>query len=160
ASRYVDLLRRLLTPEQEELLRLAAGMGYYDTPKGSTLEEIAKRVGLSVSPVHKRLKNIEELLVSAHVEGTSAIAAPRRRRHRAHVTLPTAVPCEIALRVRWPASRISKFVASVPGSRALVQNLVLEPGFTTFLLVVLAPESEYLRLVNDFTSRPDVQNVE
>lgn len=164
ASRYVDLLRRILTAEQEELLRLAASMGYYDMPKGSTLDEIAQRVGLSVSPVHKRLKTIEELLVSAHVEGTSAIAAPPRRRRalaREAVPIPATAPCEIALRVRWPATSISKFTSTVPGSRVLIQYLGHEPGtHPMLLLIVLAPEADYERLLATFKARPDVVGIE
>lgn len=163
ASRYVDMLRRVLSPEQEELLRLAAGMGYYDTPKGSTLEGIAARVGLSVSPVHKRLKAIEELLVCTHVEGTSTIGTPAKRRRGARIAprIPETAPCEVALRVRWPDSRISRFTASLPGSRALVQVLGHERGAPAqLLLVVIAPEADYERLLSEFRARLDVIDME
>ena len=162
AQRYVDLLRRILTPDQEELLRLATSMGYYDSPKGATLEQIAARVGLSVSPVHKRLKTIEETLVSAHVEPSRALAAARRRRRKGDVEFPMAAPLDVALRVRWPQSRVAAFTSTVPGSRALLQVLDVDAQArtSTFLLVVLAPESDYPRLIRDFETRPDVVSVE
>lgn len=162
AQRYVDLLRRILTPEQEELLRLAASMGYYDSPKGATLEEIAGRVGLSVSPVHKRLKTIEETLVSAHVEPTRALQGLRRRRRRGELEFPSVAPLDVVLRVRWSQSRIAQFTATVPGSRALLQVIDVNPQARTsvFLLVVLAPETEYPRLLKEFEERPDVVAVE
>ncbi|HWH09416.1 MAG TPA: helix-turn-helix domain-containing protein, partial [Candidatus Thermoplasmatota archaeon] len=162
AQRYVDLLRRILTPEQEELLRLAASMGYYDSPKGSTLEQIAARVGLSVSPVHKRLKTIEETLVSAHVEPSRAVQGVRRRRRRADPAFPAIAPLDVALRVRWSQSRLAQFTAAVPGSRALLQVLDVSPQArtTVFLLVLLAPEAEHARFLKEFEERPDVVAVE
>jgi len=158
AARYVDLLRRVLTPQQEHLLRIAAKMGYYETPKGATLEDIAGKVGLSVSPVHKRLKSIEEILVSSHIEPARAGGAPRnRRRRRAEIEVPNASPCEIALRVRWGSSQVTAFTSQNPGSCAMLQSLAVDPvaGTTTFLLVILADELAYPKLIDGFESRPD-----
>jgi predicted DNA binding protein len=163
AERYVDLLRRVLTPEQERLVRLAASMGYYDTPKGATLEDIAQRVGLSVSPVHKRLKTIEEILVQSHVEPSRAVANGRRRRRRAApVELPPSSPCEVALRVRWGASQIATFTARHPGTRVLLQTLHVDEaaGQASVLLVILADERDYSQLVDEFSRRGDVLGVE
>lgn len=162
AARYLDLLRRLLTPEQEELLRIASAMGYYDTPKGATLEDIARQVGLSVSPVHKRLKTIEELLVSAHVEPAQDSSGARARKRRIDVRIPSTCPVEVVLRVRWPQSNIAAFTKAVPGSRALIQVLTADTATSqsTFLLVILAPDTEYPRLLEQFAKRPDVINVE
>ena len=162
AQRYVDLLRRILTAEQEELLRLAASMGYYDSPKGATLEEIAAQVGLSVSPVHKRLKTIEETLVSAHVDPARVLDGTKRRRRRGEAAFPASAPLDVALRVRWSQSRISHFVGTVPGSRALLQVLDVSPHArtATFLLVLLAPDTEYPRLVHEFEQRSDVVAIE
>lgn len=163
AVRYIDLLRRVLTPEQERLLQLATTMGYYESPKRATLEDIARKVGLSVSPVHKRLKTIEEVLVTTHVEPSrGALPVRRRRRRPSDVELPSAAPCEVALRVRWASSQITSFTAQHPGSRALLQGLGLDPaaGHATFLLVILADEAAYAKLLEQFERRPDTLSVE
>lgn len=162
APRYVDVLRRILAPDQESLLRLAASMGYYETPKGATLEKIAEKVGLSVSPVHKRLKTIEETLVSAHVEPARAVIATRRRKSSSDSLTPTAWPCEFAVRVYLNNSVIAAFTRTNAGSSALLQVLTVDvqAGTSTFLLVILADEKQYPSLVAEFESRPDVTSVE
>jgi predicted DNA binding protein len=166
AVRYLDLLRRVLTPDQEELLRLAASMGYYETPKGATLEDIAAKVGLSISPVHKRLKTIEETLVSAHVEptrGASGPHRPRRRRRGAALAIPDAKPLEVALRAHWgTGSGLASFTARHPGARVLLQILAIEPaaGTTTFLLVALAPEKDHAEILDEFGRRSDVLSLD
>lgn len=162
APRYVDVLRRILAPDQESLLRLAASMGYYETPKGATLEKIADKVGLSVSPVHKRLKTIEETLVGAHVEPSRVATTGRRRKRAAESLAPTAWPCEFAVRVYMNNSHIAAFTQANPGSSALLQILEVNPATstTTFLLVVLADEKVYPSLLADFEARPDVIRVE
>lgn len=161
---HLALVRRMLPPEQEDLLRLAASMGYYDTPKQATLEHIAARVGLSISPVHKRLKAAEETLVGAHVAPTPERAEPERRRARPRpdrVRVDAAQPWEILLRVRsadWgPAgfaasARVPILLAPVSEDRAA--------GLTRFHLVALAGDDLQAKLLSHLEGRPELAHIQ
>lgn len=120
-NRHLEVMRPLLTPEQDQLLRLAVGMGYYANPKKATLEEIAGRVGLSISPVHKRLKAAEEQLVTAHIG--SGPRGTLRRRGRRPAAQPTAPgPCEVDFVARADGHPLARW-ASTHRARAFVQPL-------------------------------------
>lgn len=160
-SSHVEMVRRILPPEQEELLSLAASMGYYNTPKGVTLEQIAGNVGLSISPVHKRLKAAEESLVSLHVQPV-ARAEPRRRLRRDVTRVEPGGPWEITLRVQAQAMGPSGFISQTPDSRALLQVLSEDRAAraATMLMVVLAPEDDCTKLISSLEDRPDIASVQ
>lgn len=52
-----------LTSRQEDVLRLAVALGYYDRPRGATLEEIGEVLGVSKAAVHKTLSAAENKVV-------------------------------------------------------------------------------------------------
>lgn len=54
-----------LRPEQRRVLEVAAERGYYETPRGTTLEEIADDLGVPRSTVSYRLRRAEADLVAA-----------------------------------------------------------------------------------------------
>lgn len=160
-SAHVEMVRRILPPEQEELLSLAASMGYYDTPKAVTLEEIAGNVGLSISPVHKRLKAAEESLVALHVQPVVQVE-PRRRLRRDVVRVEPGAPWEVTVRVQAAHIGPSAFIAQTPGSRALLQLLSEDRAAraATMLMVVLAPEEDCAKLISSLEDRPDIASVQ
>ena len=158
AGSHLDLARRILPAEQEELLRLAAAMGYYDTPKRATLEQVAGRVGLSISPVHKRLKAAEEALVAAHVlpSGREAAGAGRRRREGRH--FDDTQPWEITVRVHAPRMGPAAFIAQTPGAQALL-NVLSEDratGTVSLLLNALVSEDYQAKLLSSLEDRPEI----
>ncbi|HEV8359145.1 MAG TPA: helix-turn-helix domain-containing protein, partial [Candidatus Thermoplasmatota archaeon] len=127
----------LLDPEQEELVRLALGMGYYDTPRRCSLEDIAARVGLSVSPVHKKLKDVEHILIRAHLEPD----APRERRRRRPAKARAGsrgLMREVTVRLVPRAFGPATFTRRHAAARVVYQPLPDEPGMTSHLHVVLA----------------------
>ncbi|MEA3200688.1 MAG: HTH-type transcriptional regulator, bacterioopsin transcriptional activator [Thermoplasmata archaeon] len=161
-AEVAHLVRRMLPPEQEELLRLAASLGYYDTPKRSTLEGIAAKVGLSISPVHKRLKAAEETLVCAHVQPAPRASSSRRRGRADHASVGPAQPWEITVRVRAPDFGSAAFTHAAPGS-----SVVLVPasedrlaGTTRHLLIAHAPDDAGAKLVAGLQGRPEVSHVQ
>lgn len=64
-----DPLQRLrprddaISPRQLEVLKLAVELGYYDDPRKSTLEDIARAFGVSKAAVHKRLLAAETKII-------------------------------------------------------------------------------------------------
>jgi hypothetical protein len=56
-----------MTARQEEVLRIAHALGYYRTPRGCTLEDIAARLGISANAVHKNLTAAEQRIVQDFV---------------------------------------------------------------------------------------------
>ena len=161
AGSHLDLARRILPTEQEELLRLAAAMGYYDTPKRATLEQVAARVGLSISPVHKRLKAAEEALVAAHVQPVGRDpAAARRRREARH--FDDAQPWEIAVRVNAPRFGPSSFIAQTPGAQALLHVLSEDKatGTVSLLLNALVPEDYQAKLLSSLEDRSEILDLQ
>jgi predicted DNA binding protein len=136
---HVDSTRRALAPEQEAMLALAASMGYYETPKVVTLDDISRAVGLSISPVHKRLKSAEEAIVCHHV-GEEPPDARRRRARVASASVDAASPWEFVMRVRGdvgPALALAPF----PGARASLHPLAADEASLAAVLVVHAPEA-------------------
>lgn len=60
---------RILTPRQEEVLKMAIAMGYYNDPRACTLEDLAESFGVSKAAVHKRLQMAENSLIRSRFEG-------------------------------------------------------------------------------------------
>ena len=161
AALHLDLVRRILPPEQEDLLGLAASMGYYATPKGVTLEQIASDVGLSISPVHKRLKAAEESLVALHVHPVDV--GPQRRRVRRDLQrVEPDGPREVTMRVRAPRLGPSDFTQRHPGSRALLQALSedRETRTATVLAVLVAPSDAQQEYLQQLQTRQDIVAVQ
>lgn len=163
ATHYADTLRRLLTPDQEDILRLAVDLGFYNIPKRATLDTIAKQLGLSVSPVHKRLKAIEGILVTAHVEPRNAERPDFRRRPRKGTALPKPAPLtDVALRVRCPRFAPNAWAARTPGARALLQPMHIDraSGDATALLVAMAAPDDYIKLLSELESNPAIRSMD
>lgn len=155
---HVEMSRRKLQPDQEGLLALAASMGYYDTPKGVTLEQIARAVGLSISPVHKRLKSAEETIVAAHVTSTST-DSPHKRRVRHLARLEPTSPWEVQIRARGdfgPAAALG----NAPDARASLHPLTSDGRTQTSLLVAVAPDDTQAKLLSSVEDRPEVSLVQ
>jgi predicted DNA binding protein len=55
--------REGLTPGQDEVLKMAVALGYYDTPRGCTVEDLAEAFGVSKAAAHKRLKSAENKII-------------------------------------------------------------------------------------------------
>lgn len=158
---HLDVVRRMLPPEQEDLLRLAASMGYYATPKQATLEDIAREVGLSISPIHKRLKAAEETLVAAHVDPATRASAPRRRARGESVTLDASQPWEVTLRLRAPEWGPAAF-ARAAGAPILFTPTSedAQAGAVRALLVAFAPEDVQAKLFSALESRPEIAHAQ
>lgn len=154
---HVQAARRALPPEQETLLALAASMGYYETPKSVTLEEISRAVGLSISPVHKRLKAAEEAIVGLHVAPTPSDA--QRRRARAGGRIEPTSPWEIVLRVRGDVGP-SSFLSQVPGAHASLHVLGHDGARQqSSILVLIAPDEAQTKLLAALEDKPDIAQV-
>lgn len=54
-----SLLTSEVNPQQVETARVAHRMGFYDSPRRCTLDDIAQDVGVSKSTVHHRLHPVE-----------------------------------------------------------------------------------------------------
>jgi predicted DNA binding protein len=67
-----DPIRRLtpaddhLSKRQEETLRMAIDMGYYDAPRRCTLTELSQAFGISKAAVHKHLQGAEAKVLKAN----------------------------------------------------------------------------------------------
>ncbi len=57
-----------LTPRQEEVMRMAIAMGYYNDPRSCTLEDLAQAFGISKAAVHKRIQMAENAIIRGHFE--------------------------------------------------------------------------------------------
>lgn len=55
--------REGLTPGQDEVLKMAVALGYYDTPRAVTVEDLAEAFGVSKAAAHKRLKAAENKII-------------------------------------------------------------------------------------------------
>lgn len=134
----------LLDPDQEELVRLALSMGYYESPRRCNLEDIARRVGLSVSPVHKKLKDVEHTLINSYLDPGSR-KERRRRRHVTPLDRPEngGVFREVTLQATVPGG-LAEFTALHPNARAIFQPLQDASGKgTTSLLVAVGTPAQY-----------------
>ena len=56
-----------LTSRQLEVLRVAHALGYYQTPRGTTLEGIAKTLGVSANAIHKNLVLAESKIIACYL---------------------------------------------------------------------------------------------
>ncbi len=163
AQDSIEALRRVLTPDQEDVLRLAVTLGYYDTPKRATLEVVAGHMDLSVSPVHKRLKAIECTLITSFVEPALVEKPDFRRKPRRGTSVPKPAPItDVALRIRPNAFHPLSSVGRIPGARALFQHIHSDrtAGEATALLMVLGPEDSTLKLASELDANPDVLHLE
>lgn len=61
--------REGLTPGQDEVLKMAVALGYYDTPRGCTVEDLAEAFGVSKAAAHKRLKAAENKVIKDFAGG-------------------------------------------------------------------------------------------
>jgi predicted DNA binding protein len=61
---------QLLTPKQLELIQTAVREGYYDTPRGCTLTELADEVDIAKSTCSETLHRAEEKVVKEFVDET------------------------------------------------------------------------------------------
>lgn len=61
---------KILTPRQEEVLRMAIAMGYYSDPRQCNLEDLAGTFGISKAAVHKRLQLAENALIRSRFDGS------------------------------------------------------------------------------------------
>lgn len=157
---FGDRAAPLIDPEQEELLRLAIVMGYYDTPRRCNLEDIAARVGLSVSPVHKKLKEVEHVLIHAHLEPDAPRPARRRRAGKPRPPAPPGIMREAVVRLAGEGFAPAAFTARHKGARVVYQPLADAPDVSSHLHVVLAgPEEtrEFLGLVQQDPALLDVE---
>lgn len=59
---------KLLTDRQQDLLEAAVDAGYYDTPRDSSLTELADEVGIAKSTCSSTLHRAEETVVKEYVE--------------------------------------------------------------------------------------------
>lgn len=150
---HVAGARHALAPDQEDILALAASMGYYSAPKETTLSIIAKTLGRSVSPVHKRLKSAEERLIGFHVLGIAPPPEPTRA--LPSVDAQTA-PYEILVRLDGSDLGPSRLLAASPGARAHLQPVSFARDATLWSLLVAADASAQARLEADLAARPDV----
>jgi hypothetical protein len=64
-----DIATTRLTPPEEETLRTAHALGYYDVPRAIGVRDVAKAAGLSASAAGYRLRRAEAKLVGAFLEG-------------------------------------------------------------------------------------------
>lgn len=67
---------QLLTDRQQELVDAAVELGYYDTPRGCSLTELANEVGIAKSTCSSTLHRAEERIVKAFVERRADAAPP------------------------------------------------------------------------------------
>ncbi|PSP54994.1 helix-turn-helix domain-containing protein [Halobacteriales archaeon QS_1_67_19] len=59
----------LLTDRQRELLETAVENGYYDTPRGCSLTDLAEEVGVAKSTASETLHRVEEKIIKEYVSG-------------------------------------------------------------------------------------------
>jgi predicted DNA binding protein len=56
-----------LSARQEEVLKVAHALGYYRTPRGCTLEQVASTLGVSANAIHKNLVGAESKIISYYL---------------------------------------------------------------------------------------------
>jgi hypothetical protein len=80
-SYVVDHVRQLedssglLSERQQDLLTTAVDMGYYDTPRGCTLTDLAAELDIAKSTASERLHRIEGALAKSHLAEAAPDAA-------------------------------------------------------------------------------------
>lgn len=163
AAAYADSIRRLLLPDEEDLLRLACDLGFYESPKGCTLQDIAARVGLSVSPVHKRLKAVEQRLVQACLDPAAArrTAARRARTTRAASGSATPAMTEVQVRAVWPALALTTFSARHREADVILQPLGEESGgSSTTLVIAVCEQRDHRDAIDALRARRGIEHVD
>lgn len=60
--------RPSLTQQDVETIRLAASMGYYESPRQCRMEDIAEQLGISKSAVYHRMNKAEREAISWFLE--------------------------------------------------------------------------------------------
>ena len=66
---------QLLTERQRRLVEAAVDEGYYDTPRGASLTELAEEVGIAKSTASETLHRAEEAIVKDFVENLQTMDA-------------------------------------------------------------------------------------
>ena len=65
-----------MTPRDLETARVAVAMGYYQSPRRCTMEDIARTLGITKSAVYHRMSKVEReallALLAAEVPGSQA----------------------------------------------------------------------------------------
>lgn len=62
--------KREITPRQEELLRIAFDLGFFEFPKRITLEELANKFGLSMGTLSEILRRAEKNILGGYFSTT------------------------------------------------------------------------------------------
>lgn len=70
-----------LTPSQAEALRVAQQAGYFDVPRGATLDELGEELGITRQAVSLRLRRGIRRLVEVALLGMAYPARPRTNEH-------------------------------------------------------------------------------
>jgi hypothetical protein len=68
--------QQLLTERQQDLLEAAVEAGYYDTPRDSSLTELADRLGIAKSTCSSTLHRAEEGVIKEYVEREGVVELP------------------------------------------------------------------------------------
>lgn len=63
-GRVIELEANSVTDKQREAVRMAVDLGYYETPRGANLGDLAARLEISRSAVSQRLKAVESKLIT------------------------------------------------------------------------------------------------
>jgi predicted DNA binding protein len=58
--------RQILTTRQEEIIKIALQSGYYDTPKKTTINKLAKSFGISPSTLAEILQRAEKKIIDKY----------------------------------------------------------------------------------------------
>ncbi|HVL48645.1 MAG TPA: helix-turn-helix domain-containing protein [Candidatus Thermoplasmatota archaeon] len=127
----------MLEADDEALLRVAHAFGYYATPKTAKLETIARHVGLTTSPLHKRLVAAERAIVEAWV---ASPAAPPPSRARARAGQGTSV--EVHARIEACGDALGAATRDHPDVRVVLHPLGEAGGvMSSRILVEGTPEA-------------------
>ena len=59
--------QKLLTPRQEEILKVAYESGYYEIPRKISLSQLAARIGISASALSENLRRIERRFAAEYL---------------------------------------------------------------------------------------------
>lgn len=159
---FGEKLRPVLDADQEELMMLAISMGYYEVPKRCNLEDIAERVGLSVSPVHKKLKEVEHTLINSYLDPSYKVVKRRRRASYASRSQGAALMREVILRLRLSDFPPAGFTKRYRESRLIYQLLEEdeEEQRTTGLFVFVAPQVLFDEFLKSLERGADTISVE
>ncbi|MFC4987858.1 helix-turn-helix domain-containing protein [Saliphagus infecundisoli] len=71
AERKIDLMTTTLTEAQEEAIRAAYELGYYDVPRRISLEDLATELEISHQALSERLRRANKVLASERIDEPS-----------------------------------------------------------------------------------------